>query len=152
MKYELVTLEKKVVVGKSIKTINENGKSMKDIGTMWQKFIGEGICESIKHKVDGKGIGLYTDYEGDYTAPYTFMCCCEVKSTDDTGNLEVKTISAGKYAKFTVKGDMIQAVGEAWSKIWNMDLDRKYDADFELYHNDSKDMNNQTIDIFISLN
>lgn len=152
MKYELVTLEKKVVVGKSIKTTNENGKSIKDIGAMWQQFIGEGIYASIKNKVDGKGIGLYTEYEGDCTKPYTFMCCCEVKKTDDIGNLDVKTINAGKYAKFTVKGDMVQAVGEAWSEIWSMDLDRKYDSDFELYHNDSEDMNNQTIDIFISLN
>ncbi|MCY6483848.1 GyrI-like domain-containing protein [Clostridium aestuarii] len=152
MKYEVVTLAKKVVVGKSIRTTNENGQSMKDIGAMWEKFIGEGVYDTIKNKVDGKGIGLYTEYEDDVTAPYTFMCCCEVTETTNSDGLDTKIISEGKYAKFTVKGNMVKAVGEAWCKIWDMDLDRKYDSDFELYHNDSEDMNNQTIDIFISLN
>jgi len=151
MKYEIVKLEKKVVVGKSIRTTNENGQSMNDIGAMWQKFIGEGVYDSIKNKVDGKGIGLYTEYEGDATTPYTFMCCCEVAETDNNDGLDSKIISEGKYAKFTVKGDMVKVVGEAWSKIWEMDLERKYDCDFELYHNNSEDMNDQTIDIFISL-
>lgn len=41
MKYEVVTLSKKFVVGKSIKTTNENGQSIKDIGLMWKEFIGE---------------------------------------------------------------------------------------------------------------
>lgn len=152
MKYEVVTLIKKVVVGKSIRTTNKNGQSMKDIGLMWQTFINESIYENINNKVNGKGIGLYTEYEGDVTAPYTFMCCCEVTETDNSDGLDTKTINEGKYAKFTVKGNMVKAVGEAWCKIWDMDLNRKYDSDFELYHNDSEDMNNQTIDIFISLN
>lgn len=152
MEYEIVTLTKKVVVGKSTRTINENGKSMKDIGSMWQKFINECIYESIKNKVDGKGIGLYTEYEGDETKPYTFMCCCEVTEHDNSDGLEMKIINEGKYAKFTIKGNIVKAVGEAWCKIWDMDLDRKYDSDFELYHNDSEDINKQTIDIFVSLN
>ena len=46
---------------------------------------------------------------------------------------------------------MQTAVGEAWEKIWSMDLPRAYDYDFEVYHNDSTDMNNQTIDLYISL-
>lgn len=33
-----------------------------------------------------------------------------------------------------------------------MELDRKYTYDFEVYHNDSQDMNNQTIDIYIAIN
>ncbi|WFD11595.1 GyrI-like domain-containing protein [Tepidibacter hydrothermalis] len=152
MKYEVVTLDKKVVVGKSIRTTNKNGQSMQDIGSMWKKFINEYIYESIKNKVDEKGIGLYTEYEGDATQSYTFMCCCEVTETDNGDGLDIKIINEGKYAKFTVKGNMVKVVGEAWCKIWNMDLDRKYDSDFELYHNDSEDINNQTIDIFISLN
>jgi predicted transcriptional regulator YdeE len=151
MKYEVVKLEKKIVVGKSIKTTNENGQSMKDIGAMWQEFIGGNFLEKIKNKANGKGIGLYTEYEGDASAPYTFMCCCEVTDKYE-GDLDTKIINGGKYAKFTIKGDVVKSVGEAWAQIWNMDLDRKYDSDFELYHNDSEDMNEQTIDIFVSLN
>ena len=151
MNYEIVTLEKKTVVGKSIITTNENGQSMKDIGAMWQHFIGKGIYDSIENKSTGKGIGLYTDYEGDATKPYRFMCCTEVSKSDNP-NHETRVIDGEKYAKFTIKGDIVESVGKAWKEIWAMDLDRKFSYDFELYHNDSEDMNNQTIDIYISIN
>jgi predicted transcriptional regulator YdeE len=151
MNYKIVTLNEKIIVGKSIITTNKNGKSMKDIGSMWQHFIGEGVCDSIKNKITGKGIGLYTDYEGDATMPYRFMCGTEVSKSDNP-NLETRIIDGGKYAKFTVKGDIMNAVGKAWQEIWSLDLERKFSSDFELYHNDSEDMNNQTIDIYISIN
>ncbi len=151
MNYEIVTLEEITVVGKSIMTTNENGQAMNDIGAMWQQFIGEGLFERIENQTTGKGIGLYTDYEGDFTKPYRFMCCVAV-SKGDQKDFETRTIAGGKYAKFTVIGDAVESVGKAWQVIWAMDLDRKYSYDFELYHNDSEDMNHQTIEIYIGLN
>ncbi|NOW05275.1 putative transcriptional regulator YdeE [Clostridium beijerinckii] len=44
---------------------------------------------------------------------------------------------------------MEKAVVETWSKIWQMDLDRRYEADFEEYLN--SDFDNAKIDIYISL-
>jgi predicted transcriptional regulator YdeE len=79
------------------------------------------------------------------------MCCLEVSEIENS-NLESRIIDGGKYAKFTIKGDMVESVGKAWQEIWEMDLDRKFSYDFEVYHNDSADMNNQTIDIYISIN
>ncbi len=42
-------------------------------------------------------------------------------------------------------------VGQAWQEIWNMDLKRKYTYDFEDYQNNSEDMQNQEIHIYIAL-
>ncbi len=151
MNYEVITLNEKIVVGKSIMTTNENGQSMKDIGVVWQRFINDGIFNSIKNKTTNRGIGLYTDYESDATKPYRFMCCTEVSKSDNS-DLETRTIGSGKYAKFTIKGDMVESVSKAWQEIWTMNLDRRYTDDFEVYHNDSKDMNNQTIELYISIN
>ncbi|MCT4598560.1 MAG: GyrI-like domain-containing protein [Vallitalea sp.] len=151
MKYEIVNLEEKVVIGKSIVTTNDNNKAMSDIGIMWNSFINEGIYSNINDKKDSKAIGLYYNYENDFTGNYSFMCCVEVNSNSDT-EYETLTIPTSKYAKFTIKGHMITDVANAWSKIWNMDLNRKYTYDFEVYHNDSEDVNNQTIDIYIAIN
>ncbi|MEW8955830.1 GyrI-like domain-containing protein [Clostridium sp.] len=152
MKYEVVNLEEKTLVGVGVRTTNENMKAMEDIGLVWGKFIGEDIIGNIKNRSNEMAIGLYTEYEGDFTKPYKFYAGVEVDEAKDLKEgLVIKNISGGKYAKFTIKGHMQQAVGEAWGKIWGMDLDRKYDCDFEIYHNDSEDMNNQTIDIYISL-
>lgn len=150
MNYEIVNLNEKVVVGKSVVTTNENGQSAKDIGNLWQSFIGGGTFNSIKNKTNHMGIGLYCDYEGDHTKPYRCMSCTEVNKNHNP-DLESRVIKEGKYAKFTIKGHMVHDVAKAWGEIWSMDLNRKFDCDFELYHHDSEDMSNQTIDIYISL-
>ncbi len=152
MEYEIVELEEKVVEGIVVKTTNENGKSMQDIANMWQAFFTQGVYEKIENKVNGKTIGLYTDYEKDYTKPYNFMVCTEVsKQSGNTENRVVKIIPKGKYAKFVIHGDIQNAVGKAWGEIWNMDLNRKYTCDFEEYQNNSSDMQNQEIHIYIAI-
>lgn len=151
MEYEIVELEERLVEGLAIRTTNEDGKSIQDIGAMWQKFFSEGIYNTIDKKINNKTIGLYTDYEGDYTKPYKFIVCTEVKEKSSSNNLVTKIIPKGKYAKFVITGDVQKSVGEAWGKIWNMDLNRKYTCDFEEYQNNSKDMQKQEIHIYIAL-
>lgn len=152
MEYEIVELKEKIVEGVEIITTNQNGKSLQDIAEMWQKFFTEGIYNKIENKSNNKTIGLYTEYEGDYTKPYKFVVCSEVKK--ESQNLEnrvIKTIQEGKYAKFVITGDVQKSVGEAWSKIWNMNLKRKYTCNFEEYQNNTEDMNNQEIHIYIAI-
>lgn len=152
MKYEIVELEEKVVAGIKIKTTNEDGKAMQDIGMTWQKLFANGIYEKIPNKVNGKTIGLYTEYEGDYTKPYTFIAGVEVSQEVQMGEeLESIIIPKGKYAKFIITGDVQNSVGQAWQEIWNMDLKRKYTCDFEEYQNNSEDMQKQEIHIYIAL-
>ena len=152
MKYEIVELEEKVIVGIKIKTTNENGKSIQDIGMTWQKLFANGIYEKISNKVNSKTMGLYTEYEGDYTKPYTFIAGAEVSKEVQIGEeLESIIIPKGKYAKFIITGDVQNSVGQAWQEIWNMDLKRKYTCDFEEYQNNSEDMQKQEIHIYIAL-
>ena len=152
MKYEIVKLEEKVVAGIKTKTTNKDGKALQDIGMTWQKLFADGIYEKIQNKVNGKTIGLYTEYEGDYTKPYTFIAGAEVSKEVQIGEeLESIIIPKGKYAKFIITGDVQNSVGQAWQEIWNMDLKRKYTCDFEEYQNDSEDMQKQEIHIYIAL-
>ena len=150
MKYEIVELEEKIIEGIEVRTTNQNGKSIKDIGETWQKLFTQGIYDTIQNKVNNKTIGLYTDYELDYTKPYIFVAGAEVSSKTDS-TLVNKVIKKGKYAKFVIKGDVQNSVGQAWQEIWNMDLKRKYTCDFEEYQNNSEDMQNQEIHIYIAL-
>ena len=152
MKYEVVELQEKIVVGMKIKTTNQEGKAVQDIGLTWQKLFANGIYEKIENKVNHKTIGLYAQYEGDYTKPYTFMAGAEVsKEVESNEGLESIVIPKGKYAKFILIGDVQNSVGQAWQEIWNMDLKRKYTCDFEEYQNNSEDMLKQEIHIYIAL-
>ena len=80
MEYEIVKLEEKWVEGIGRITTNEAGKSMQDIGEVWQQFFANGIYDKIPNKVNHKTIGLYTDYEGNYTKPYYFMAGAQVEA------------------------------------------------------------------------
>lgn len=145
MEYKIVNLEEKIVVGVSAVTGNNDPNMGKIIGGLWEKLYQGGINESIKNKVNEYAIGLYSDYEDDR---YLVTVGNEVCKAQNEG-LTVKKIPAGKYAKFSIEGPMEKAVAEAWSKIWQMDLDRSYKADFEEYLN--SDFNNAKVDIYISL-
>ncbi|MGE4213826.1 MAG: GyrI-like domain-containing protein [Anaerotignaceae bacterium] len=145
MKYEIVNLEEKIVVGVSTITSN-NSPDMGDvIAGLWEKLYQGGANSSIKNKVNEYAIGLYSDYSDDQ---YTVTAGNEV-SVAENDELTVKTIPAGKYAKFSVHGNMVTAVAEAWLNIWKMDLDRTFTGDFEEYLN--SDWENADIDIYIAL-
>lgn len=145
MNYEVVNLEEKIVVGVSAITSNDDSKMGKVIGGLWGKLYEDGVNELIKNKVNEYAIGLYSDYEDD---KYCVTVGNEVSRLENE-ELTVKKIPSGKYAKFSIEGHMQKAVAEAWNKIWQMDLDRSYKADFEEYLN--ADYDNAKIDIYISL-
>ena len=68
------------------------------------------------------------------------MVCCEVKKESKNIQYMIRTIPAGKYAKFVVKGNVQTAVIEAWKNIWHMDLPRSFNCDFEEYLNDDMEL------------
>lgn len=151
MKYEVVTLSEKTVAGLKTRTSNADPTMTKTIGGLWQKFFTEGVYQSIPNKQNAHSIGLYTNYETNAHGAYDVMVCCEISSTENLpATINAQKIPAGNYAKFIVHGDVQKAVSEFWTKLWSMDLDRKYSCDFEEYQS-SCDMSNAEIHIYISL-
>lgn len=61
------TIQKFHIIGISVRTINENGQSAKDIEALWGKFWGEGISKQIPNKISDDIYAVYTDYETDFT-------------------------------------------------------------------------------------
>jgi predicted transcriptional regulator YdeE len=145
MNYEIVNLEQKTVVGVSARTSNDDPEMYNIIGNLWKKLYEGGVNAAIKNKVNERAIGLYSDYSND---GYCATAGCEVSKAENA-ELTVKTIPAGKYARFSVCGHMEKAVAEAWNEIWKMELDRSFTADFEEYLN--SDWENAEIDIYIAL-
>ena len=145
MNFEIVNLEKKIVVGVSTATSNADPEMSEKISKLWTDLYQGGIHEQIKNKRNEHAIGLYSDYNAD---GYLVTAGNEVSKSENS-ELTTKTIPAGKYAKFSVHGDMVQAVAEAWQTIWGMDLDRSFTGDFEEYLN--SDWENADIDIYIAL-
>ncbi|PID27365.1 MAG: AraC family transcriptional regulator [Candidatus Cloacimonadota bacterium] len=150
---EKINIETFTVIGISVRTTNENGQSAKDIGALWNKFMSEGILNQIPNKIDNTIYSIYTEYQGDYTQPYTAILGCRVKSTDLIPNgMVAKTIKGGNYAKFVAKGDLTKgAIYEEWSKIWNTDLDRLYTEDFEIYGEKAQNPTDAEVEILVAV-
>lgn len=139
MNYEVVELTEKTVIGLAARTSNQDPRMGQTIGLLWQRLFG-GVYERIAHRADSHTIGLYSEYtdgaEGDYTVT---VGCAVTKAQGQPEETVVQTIPAGRYAKFVVVGDQVEAVGNAWAEIWQLPLERTYTGDFEEYVSAAED-------------
>jgi predicted transcriptional regulator YdeE len=146
-------MQKINIIGISVRTSNSNGEAARDIPELWAKFMSESILEKIHNKVDNTIYCLYTDYEKDFSMPYTTILGCAVTNLKElpTGMVS-KTIEGGNYQKFIAKGNINEGiVFKKWMQIWNSDLDRTYTSDFEVYGEKTSDSSNAEVDIFIAI-
>ena len=150
---QTVKIEPFNIIGISIRTTNENGQASKEIAELWGKFMSESILEKIPNKVDNEIYSLYTDYESDHTKPYTAILGCKVENLDNIPSGMVgKSFSGGTYKKTTAKGDLTQGlVVNQWSKIFEMELDRTYDADFEIFGEKAQNPSNAEVDFYVGV-
>lgn len=152
MEYKIVNLPSFNFIGLPLRTTNENNQAMRDIGPHWQKFIAENMIEKIPNKVDGELLGLYTDYEGDFMKPYTFVIGCRSSgSANVPEGMVSKAIPATKYAVFNGKGKVSDIVPQTWVKIWNSDIKRAYRSDFEVYGIKANNPEDAEVEIYISV-
>lgn len=150
---QTVKIEPFNFVGISIRTTNENGQASNEIAEFWGKFMSENILTKIPNKVDNEIYSLYTDYESDHTKPYTAILGCKVENLDNIPSGMVgKSFSGGTYKKTTAKGDLMQGlVVNQWSKIFEMELDRTYDADFEIFGEKAQNPSNAEVDFYVGV-
>lgn len=115
------------------------------------KFFKENTISKIPNKINGSILALYTDYEGDYTKPYSWILGCEVSSLNEVPKgLVGKIIPKSKYAVFTTQGAFPQGLIKAWQEIWKSDLPRAYTSDFEVYRSDFDPQRNPEVKVYIA--
>ncbi|AZJ36215.1 GyrI-like domain-containing protein [Tenacibaculum singaporense] len=142
------------VIGISVRTTNENQQAAKDIPALWQRFMSENIAEQIPNKLSSEVYAVYTDYESDYTKPYTTIIGCKVS---EIGNVPEgfmsKKIAAPNYKTYVAKGSLVEnIVYNKWLEIWDEDINRAYTSDYEVYGAKSTDPTNAEVEIFIGIN
>ncbi len=130
-----VKIEPFKIIGIAIRTTNENKRAAREIGELWGRFMAQNILEGIPNKVDATVYSLYTDYESDHTKPYTAILGCKVENLNVVPQGMVgRSFEGGNYVTTTAKGDLSQGlIVKEWSKIWKMDLERRYTVDFEVF-------------------
>lgn len=142
MNYEIVELKEKTIVGFAARTSNEDPQMGAIIGDLWKQLYTPENTEKIQNRVNSYAIGLYSNYDKE---GYQVTAGFEVSDAENQNGFAVKTIPAGRYAKFSVHGDMIEAVTNSWKEIWETPLDRTFTGDFEEY------LSQKDIDIYIAI-
>ena len=142
MNYEIVELKEKTIVGFAARTSNEDPQMGAIIGDLWKQLYTPENTEKIQNRVNAYAIGLYSDYDKE---GYQVTAGFEVSDAESGNGFTVKTIPASRYAKFSVHGDMIEAVANSWKEIWETPLDRTFIGDFEEY------LSQEDIDIYIAI-
>lgn len=141
------------IIGIKVRTSNENDQAASDIGSLWERFMTEGISQKINNKTSEEIFAIYTNYESDHTQPYDTIIGFKVDALDTIPEGMVgQAFDGGTYTKFTAKGDVTKgAVYQTWVDIWNTDLDRCYTADFEIYGAKTADLTHAEVDIFVAI-
>lgn len=141
-------VEKIFVVGLSIKTSNKNFQT--EGVPLWGRFFTESIAEKIPARVNGDLLAVYTNYEGDFTQPFTYILGCEVTNLSEIPEgmvgLEIPTAD---YSLYTAKGEFPQSMLETWRAIWTS-TNRSYTTDFEIYPEDFNPERHPEVKIFIA--
>jgi len=141
------------IIGKAIRTTNENGQAATAIPQLWQAFFSGQVAAGIPAKTDTAIYCVYTDYESDHTKPYTTILGCKVDNLDSIPEgLTGITIGGGTYKVFSPEGNIAGGlVFNEWTKIWAMPLDRAYTADYEVYNEAALSDPDAVVDIFIAV-
>ena len=152
-KMQPVTINPFHLIGIEVRTTNENGQAAKDIGALWQRFMSQKLVEKIPNQTEHMIYSLYTDYEGDHTQPYTAILGCQVSSLADIPKGMIgRTFDGGQYVKLTARGDLQKGmIVDQWSKIWKMNLNRRFTADFEAFGPKSHNPEDAEVDFFVAV-
>lgn len=141
------------LIGIAIRTTNENGQAEKEIAELWNKFLAENTVEQIPNKIDSTIYSLYTDYEDDHTKPYTAILGCKVSTLDNIPQHMIgKSFEGGNYIKTSVKGDLMQGIIlKEWARIFTLDIDRNFEADFEVFGEKAQNPSIAEVDFYIGV-
>ena len=141
------------IIGIKVRTTNENGQAASDIGSLWERFMTEGVLEKIPNRLSDDIYAIYTNYESDHTKPYDTILGCSVSSLEGIPDGMIsQSFEGGSFTTFIAKGDVTKgAVYDTWVEIWNTKLNRLYTADFEIYGEKARNPSDAEVDIYVAI-
>lgn len=151
MQYELAEKDRFYVAGISIRTINKNERSVRDIGSLWARFMSEDMSAQISNKISDDIYCVYTDYDGDHTNWYTAVIGYKVADIHVDNTLFLALVPEGNYRIYKPQGEFPACVASTWNHIWQCDADRKYIADYDLYKAGANSFNQTETEVYLGV-
>lgn len=162
MNYKIIEKGEIRLIGRELRVRNDNGDNFKLIPEFWLQCMQEGIYEkfgNMPNRVNPKDnvvLGICMDFDGVNT--FTYVIGTEVSNIDYVPEgMSVKVVPASKYAVFTAKGIMPEAIQQTWKDIYGKwfpasGYERTDGPDFEWYDTRSQvNDENAEVDIYIPI-
>jgi predicted transcriptional regulator YdeE len=131
MSYQLIELPGITVMGIATRTSNAE---LNKIGDLWRRFHAMGDHRIVEARLSDLHYGVYCEYEGDLTQPYTMVIGCEVaEGTPPAEDLQVVRVEAGRFAVYKLPYERPNPVFATWEEIWKTPFNRRYQADYDCY-------------------
>lgn len=140
------------LIGIKVRTINKDKRAGKDIKSLWERFFDQQLLQLIPNKVNDDLYNVYTNYASDHLDWYDCFLGCKVHNIDTIPEgLESITVPAANYKIFTSEGPLPKVVLDTWEHIWASTIKRAYRADFDLYDEKAKNIENAIVKTYVSL-
>ncbi|MDB5152174.1 MAG: AraC family transcriptional regulator [Mucilaginibacter sp.] len=150
--FERVKIPDFFVAGIAVNTINQDGRSQKDIGDLWTRFTTENMIEKIAGKLSQDIYCVYTDYESDHTGWYTAVLGCRVENADNVPeDFFTALVPTSDYQIYTPQGKFPESVANTWRQIWQTDINRKYSADYDRYKAGARSFEETEVEVYLSV-
>ena len=142
MEPKLVNAPEIKMIGIQARTTNlmESDPATAKIPGLWGQFFQEQIAAKIPNrKTPGPVLAAYTEYDSDFTGPYSLTVGAEVTDlTSVPKGMTAITIPAGKYLVFVAQGPMPKTLIDTWKHIWDYfpvhtTYHRAYTTDYEVH-------------------
>jgi predicted transcriptional regulator YdeE len=141
------------MIGMATRTTNEQQQAAKDIPLLWEAFLSGNAAAKIPGIQSPDIYCVYTEYESDYTRPYTVVLGYKVDSLEHIPEgFKGVVIAGGAFKKITATGKLADGiVYNAWTRIWDAGWNRAYTTDFEVYGAKAQDPETAEMDIFVAV-
>lgn len=130
MQYEIVVIKERQLLGVQARTHNADPAMPQIIGGLWQRWLGGGRPAAL---ADAACYGVYSAYAAQEQGEYTVTVGSEGVVAGLPEGTSRLLIPAGRYAKFSVSGDMPAAIAAFWRQLPVLGLKRAFTVDFEQY-------------------
>ena len=140
-------LESFNIAGISVRTTNLAGQSQVDIGNLWAKFFDSNITAMIPVKLSNDLICAYAEYESDMNGFYTVILGYKVAGSYIVSNeISVVNVQPSTYQVYISADAKPETVVQTWMQIWQSDIPRAYQTDFDIYFEDG------SVETYVSIN
>jgi predicted transcriptional regulator YdeE len=136
LNFKVIDGDELTVLGIYARTGNDN---LAQLGDLWRRFQEMGGPAGIAARTGDAVYCVYCEYETDATGKFTVLigCAADADAEIPEGMMKL-AIEAGRFFVFEPVGELPKSVFETWAEIWNMPIDRRYQADFDRYGSDGK--------------